>query len=157
MASDNTCYLMCPDGYYNNNVTSLCSLCNSVCQTCADNLNCISCKIGWAVEGGCTLIDGCTKALSPVMCGKCSDIGNYTMIGYTCGCDPGYYLITHLCINVVGCVAASPSVSGSAVCVLCNSMMGFVLTNGTCNCADGFVFNVTKCLEICGDGRQISD
>lgn len=148
---------MCPNGYYNNNVTSFCSLCNSVCQTCLDNLNCISCKIGWPVEGGCTLIDGCTKALSPVMCGQCSDVGNYSMIGYTCGCDPGYYLITHLCTNVAGCVATSQSASGSAICVLCNSMMGFVLLNGTCNCADGFVFNITKCLEICGDGRQISD
>lgn len=143
-AADNKCYLVCPAGYYGNNVTGICSLCNSVCQTCVDNLNCVVCKIGWPVDGGCTTIDGCVRAISPVICSKCSDSMNFVYSGGTCSCAANYYLVSHLCVGVFGCAGAALS-GNLTICVLCNSIMGFVMVGGSCRCQDGYVFGTTKC------------
>lgn len=148
----NKCYDVCPMGYYANNILGTCLLCSSVCKTCVDNLNCLACKIGWPVDGGCTTIDGCIKALSPVICLKCSDSMHFVLNGGTCSCAANYYLVSHLCVSVFGCIGAVVS-GNTTACILCNSIIGFIMDNGLCQCKDGYIFSTTACKEICGDGR----
>lgn len=152
VAAVNTCYDICPMGTYANNATGTCSYCNSVCKTCVDNLNCLVCKIGWPVDGGCTTIDGCIRALSPIICSKCSDNMNFVLSGASCICAANYYLVSHLCVSVFGCAGAVVS-GNSTACILCNSFIGLIMDNGLCRCKDGYYFGTTHCLEICGDGK----
>lgn len=44
----NSCANTCPSGYWKNNVTRICTLCNSLCDTCLDGTttNCQTCKSG---------------------------------------------------------------------------------------------------------------
>lgn len=152
----NRCYGNCPAGYFNNMNTQKCSDCNAVCRTCTDSQNCTSCIVGWPIPGGCTTIEGCIAAISPQSCVKCNIQGLFQIVGKTCICLPGYFVVTHLCTNVVGCVGTAIS-QNKTVCLLCDSMKGYALVNGLCLCKEGLVFNGNMCIEVCGDGKIVLD
>lgn len=52
------------------------------------------------------MIDGCLAAVSTANCSRCSAEGKFELVGTTCKCIDGYFLVTHLCINIIGCISA---------------------------------------------------
>ena len=74
----------------------------------------------------------------------------------SCKCIDGYFIVAHLCTNVIGCTGTAIS-QNKTICLLCDSVKGYELVDGLCLCKDGFVFDGSKCIEVCGDGRIIID
>lgn len=89
------------------------------------------------------------------MCSICNTAGMFYLVSRTCKCVAGYFLVTHYCTNVVGCIGTAIS-QGTTVCMLCDTMKGYVLSNGLCLCKEGFVYENSKCIDICGDGKKIT-
>ena len=141
----NVCQGTCPVGYYGDQNTTICTLCNSICYSCSDGTNCLSCRVGWPVQGGCTTMDGCLIAASSTNCSKCSAEGKFELVGSSCKCIEGYFLVTHLCTNIIGCISATIS-QGKTICMSCSSMKNFVLSNDICVCKESFVFNGKSCI-----------
>lgn len=156
LPSTNTCYSLCPPGYYNNIVTLLCTTCKSICYTCEDGDSCLSCKAGWPIENVCTTVEGCLEFTSPSNCTRCSTVGMFELISSSCYCKPGYFLINHYCTDVIGCAGATLS-RNKTICHLCDMIKGFLFENGTCVCKDGYSLAGTQCRETCGDGRIFTD
>lgn len=56
--NSNTCLNVCPSGYYRDNGTNTCKLCNASCQTCTgpSNTQCLICATGYYLLGATTCV-----------------------------------------------------------------------------------------------------
>ncbi|CAD8121931.1 unnamed protein product [Paramecium sonneborni] len=103
LKNNGLCYSLCPDGYYNNNIGSLCSPCHPICKTCYGLLpqNCLSCNSPLAYfENECLseCQDGygnvnniCTPCVNN--CKKCFG----TLQNQCLFCAQGYYYLNNQC------------------------------------------------------------
>ncbi len=62
-------------------------------------------------------------------------------------------MVTGICINVLGCIAAV-NLHNSTRCLTCNQSMNMMMdfNRSNCVCRDGYSFKNGMCVTICGNG-----
>jgi hypothetical protein len=112
------CSSNCPDGFYTNVDTLICTACNSTCLTCTSSSYCTKCVTGY-----------------------CFSLGN--CINSSVGCISTYYplIVNNLCY-CTGCSYPCLACNSQSICTSCIS--GYLYNNGcTTYCLSGYYGNDT--------------
>jgi len=156
-------------GYYDDNVTILCQLCNYTCATCfgPTGNNCYLCGVNrqFTAPFSCPCAPGffesaglCITCSAPCLtcsitatnCTSCG-VGRY-LSNFQCFCSTGYYINGLTCSQ---CDFRCQTCSTSALfCLTCNTTLGTIISGSTCICPDGKYMNTTTsaclpCTTIC--------
>jgi len=117
-------------GYFDNG-NDICDQCLnylSGCEICVGSADCIQCLPGYVHDNSTN----------------------------TCGCSPGFYLASGLCLTFPGCLSAYSILTG-VYCDICDASRYFeidISTNYTCTCMQSCFYNSSTetCEDDCGDG-----
>jgi proprotein convertase subtilisin/kexin type 5 len=161
----NNCMTDCPQGYYLDNTTNTCKLCDSNCLTCVSNStyctscdpklyynpidhNCLqSCGIGFYYSNLNQTCEPCD-----ISCKICQNVANYCNV-----CNPGYYYIEETSQCVVNCPDNYYNNYTDSTCSLCylncKTCQGPNI-NDCLSCNLSSKYNYLKdgeCVNLCGD------
>ena len=141
---NNTCYLVCPSGYYAN--ATICTICVSNCQTCSSSSTCLSCVTNFYLYGsnclsscpnGAALINGTTCEYCNSTCKTCLTSNTTACTS----CNPTTYLNSNLCIST--CPNGTYADNTTNVCEPCLSPCGLCQSLSFClSCLDSNKFLV---------------
>jgi hypothetical protein len=159
---NNTCVQLCPDGFYNSNITMACELCNNNCSKCNNTAdNCSACALGsntYLYNNLCT--DTCPsnyyKNTTLLTCMICP-VGCLTCINstYCQTCQALYLLQTGTCVST--CVNSSfiPLNGICTPCILsCQTCLG--TTNNCTTCNSSLILYNNSCLAQCPSHTYIN-
>lgn len=129
---------LCNNGYYIN--SGLCINCLPECLTCSNGSTCLTCSIGYLVQGGCSNSQYCiqvdsTLSFNSNRCLSCRSELHLIASGGICICQAGYKNLNGFCSKDPGCIAAK-IINMTIYCTTCSNSGGFQFTpiNGVCAC-----------------------
>ena len=131
------CLVNCPDGYYANTTTRLCTKCLANCTTCSIGSACLSCASGYYRYGSGQCLTQCPDGyfVSGTNCYAC-DLSHCKICANgddkCVECMPGYYYYTLFAWNYAckGCESHCLSCTSLLLCTVCAA--GYYLTGGSC-------------------------
>jgi proprotein convertase subtilisin/kexin type 5 len=139
----NSCVQTCPDTFYGNISTLLCTQCPSPCYTCSSTSICTSCLDGYSLSfNGSSCLVSCPAGYysSNKLCEPCATGCNTcSNTNTTCTtCSSGYYMVAASSSCVTTCPSGLYPEAVSQTCVGCQS---------PCSSCTGNQINCTSCIS----------